>query len=34
MDKKTRMHSVTGMIEGGFVYLPDKASGLPTTCTS
>ena len=28
MDKKTRMHSVTGMIEGGFVYLPDKASWL------
>jgi len=28
MDKKTRMHSVTSMIEGGFVHLPDKASWL------
>ena len=28
MDKKTRMHSVTSTIEGGFVYLPEKATWL------
>ena len=28
IDKKTRMHSVTSTIEGGFVHLPDKASWL------
>ena len=29
MDKTMRMHSVTNMIENGFVYLPDKAAWLP-----
>ena len=29
MDKTMRMHSVTSMIENGFVHLPDKAAWLP-----
>jgi predicted phage terminase large subunit-like protein len=33
-DKIMRMHAQTAMIENGFVHLPARPAGAPTTCTS